>query len=171
MMSKKPKHNIVFLTSIVLFTIYLLSTLVMSGILARYSTFAFDSTSAQVAQFNIDLDVLDVNNQQTQTSILGTVQYVYVPGKETKININVDGSDNEVKVKCKITFEKMGELPLKIMYNGNEISEEGIEFELNPSVSKLLENIIVVWDSNETDYKYNGKIGLVTVSVTVEQIS
>lgn len=166
-MQKHKKNNLFFMVGITLFTLFLFSSMVTSGILARYTGVSSNDDDARVAKFDVDVTLKDVN---TSTQIITLKDYDFHPGSEAPIDIKFDGSDNEVAVRCKVEFEIITILPLRIMYNSYDKTTEGIEITINPKSSEQLEDVTITWDSLDNSFIYNGQKAVINIIITVEQI-
>lgn len=161
------KHNVFLLLAIVLFSLVLLTSMVSGGILAKYVHSDNSDDGARVAEFNIDLELID---GQTSTEVVESIDYQFVPGSSVTLDINVDATSSEVVTKCTIKIETLNSLPLNITYNGSDIKTSGITKEISIAGSLNINDITISWDSDDNSYLYSGLVDILTVTITVTQL-
>lgn len=167
-MKTKKKHNSFFLLVFILFTLVLFTSMISSGMLAKYTGGHDTDDNASVAKFDVDISLED---EKTSTKFIALQEYTFNPGSEELININLNGSNNEVEVKCTITFEVISALPLEIIYNSTEVSSTGInDIYIDPLGSADINNIKIKWDAANNSYLYNGQVASITIRIFVEQV-
>ena len=150
------KHNVFFLSFIVIFSLVLLSSLMVIGINARFVSSDQANDEGRVAKLTLEMDVTDENE------VVKTMPYIMMPGSEEKLVIVITSS-SEVSVKGTISVTTANNLPLTIE-NGNAT------FELNAGGDAYTTIVTIIWDSNDNDVKYSGEVDVLQVNVTVEQV-
>lgn len=165
-MKKTNKHNFIEIISFILFSLVVISSILVVNIYARYTFNERNENESNVASFDIDVDVLDSN---TLTQIL---DYEMNPGSIILLDVNLNGDNNDVKVKYKITVTTLNNLPLEITHNGSNIKTTGITGEINPHDSISISDIQIEWVESieNNNYKYSGEIDLITVTIEIEQV-
>ena len=166
-MKKINIKNIVSISTVVLFAFVLISTQLIVNILAKYQSNKDLGEKSQVASFLVNVDVVDVTNTIT---INESIDYEFTPGSKLNLDINLNGTKNEVKVKYTIIIETLNNLPIEISYNDTDVLENNITGEINPQNSTSIEDIIIEWPSINNSYSYSGQIDLITVTIVIEQI-
>ena len=155
MQQQNRKTPLVFRVSLVLLCVLVISTRLMGGLYARYSTSATGSDSARVAKFSF------TDNYDTQTR---NVSAAIAPGSPLPITVENNG---EVAIQYKISVINLtGNLP--IVTSVAAPSET-----IYPGETKTID--IVFWDTNETNPEYinpeyMGKMDLLQITVSVEQV-
>lgn len=162
-------QNIISILVLVVFAFVLITTQMMTNILAKYRSNNIQGSYAQVASFKVDVDVIDAKENQKITEF---INYDLTPGSVLELDIKLNGSKNETKVTYKISFDTLDNLPLSITHNDTNIKESGIDGVLAPQESRNINNIKISWISNEenNNYKYSGQIDLITITIVVEQV-
>lgn len=74
------KYSLIELVSLILFSLVFISSLVVANIYAKYTSNNSDDTQAEVASFDVKIDVVD---STTHTQIL---DYEMYPGCKIKLN-------------------------------------------------------------------------------------
>ena len=166
-MKKINIKNIISICTVVLFAFVLLTTQMMVNILAKYQSNKDSGENSQVASFLVKVDILDTTNINT---INETIDYQFTPGSLLNLDINLNGTQNEVKVKYTIIFNTLNNLPIEITHNDVDVIVNNITGEINPKNSTSIEDIIIEWPANNNSYSYSGQIDLITVTVVIEQI-
>ena len=140
----------------------LLSTYAIGGLYARYTSEQGNGDDARVAKFAFDDNLED----QSITLIPDNL----APGEEEKTAVQIT-NNGEVAIKCVIEFENLtNNLPLEC-----EI-EDKTEMYVNVPVGKSADlNLIISWPQAKdgksyTSPDYAGKMDLVRITVTVEQV-
>lgn len=165
---KRNKNNFLLLLCLVLFSAYLLTVLISSSLLAKYASENDSNDSTTVAEFNLDVTLSD---NATMTEFDASYEYNFKPGSEEAIDINLDGTKNEVLVKCTISFELLTILPLEIYYDGVEVSTTGITKMITPGNTLCVEDITFRWDEADNSYIYSGVNSVIKINVLIEQVS
>lgn len=164
---KRNKNNFLLLLCLVLFSAYLLTVLISSSLLAKYASENDSNDSTTVAEFNLDVTLSD---NATMTEFDASHEYNFKPGSKEAIDINLDGTKNEVLVKCTISFELLTILPLEIYYDGVEVSTTGITTLIEPGDVVNFDDITISWNKDNNSYLYSGAVSLIKVNVLIEQV-
>lgn len=164
---KRNKNNFLLLLCLVLFSAYLLTVLISSSLLAKYASENDSNDSTTVAEFNLDVTLSD---NATMTEFDASYEYNFKPGSKEVIDINLDGTKNEVLVKCTISFELLTILPLEIYYDGVEVSTTGITTVIAPGDVVNFDDITISWNKENNSYLYSGAVSLIKVNVLIEQV-
>jgi len=153
------KTPLIFRLAVALFCMVLVSLHLMGGLYARYITTATGSDSARVAKFNVTED-LTVTQSDGTTVTDFVVDDVLKPGDSVSYRFTVQ-NDSEVAVKFIVSGERLfNELPLTL---------ETAEKEIAPGESDTV-TFTVLWNSSENSLGYSGKIDMIRLSATAEQI-
>ena len=165
-MKKNTSKNYIEIISLVLFFLVIISSVLVVNIYAKYFAKDDDQDSSTVASFEMNVDVLDGT---TSTQIL---EYEMTHGYKIFLDININGSNNDVKVDYTITIYTLDNLPLEITHDGENIKLTGISGSINPHGSVSIEDILIEWPNtiDNLDNKYSGEIDLITVVVEIEQV-
>lgn len=163
------KKNILEISLLLLLAFVLITTQMVTNIFAKYRTNNKSDDGSNVASFNFDIKITDSNTSVDITEIL---DYEFVPGDKIALDINLDSSKSEVKVKYTILFETFDNLPLDITYNSLDVKTTGISGTINIGDSILLEDIIIEWKSTEENnsYLYSGEVDVIKITVEAEQV-
>ena len=164
---KRNKNNFLLLLCLVLFSAYLLTVLISSSLLAKYASENDSNDSTTVAEFNLDVTLSD---NATMTEFDASYEYNFKPGSKEAIDINLDGTKNEVLVKCTISFELLTILPLEIYYDGVEVSTTGITTVIAPGDVVNFDDITISWNKENNSYLYSGAVSLIKVNVLIKQV-
>ena len=164
---KRNKNNFLLLLCLVLFSAYLLTVLISSSLLAKYASENDSNDSTTVAEFNLDVTLSD---NATMTEFDSSYEYNFKPGSKEAIDINLDGTKNEVLVKCTISFELLTILPLEIYYDGVEVSTTGITTVIAPGDVVNFDDITISWNKENNSYLYSGAVSLIKANVLIEQV-
>ena len=164
---KRNKNNFLLLLCLVLFSAYLLTVLISSSLLAKYASENDSNDSTTVAEFNLDVTLSD---NATMTEFDASYEYNFKPGSKEAIDTNLDGTKNEVLVKCTISFELLTILPLEIYYDGVEVSTTGITTVIAPGDVVNFDDITISWNKENNSYLYSGAVSLIKVNVLIEQV-
>ena len=149
------KHNVFFLSFIVIFSLVLLSSLMVIGINARFVSSDQANDEGRVAKLTLEMDVTDENE------VVKTMPYIMMPGSEEKLVIVIT-STSEVALKGTVTVTTLNNLPLTIE---NSVSI----FEFNAGGGKFTTTVTITWDLNDNDVKYSGEVDVLQVKVAIEQ--
>ena len=155
-------HGLVLRLAAVLLILVMLSTSMVAGRYARYSTTVSASDSARVAKFSV---------VETGAFYKDNIAIAAIPG-ETCDNILTVQNDSEVAVNYKITVTTPAEkLPLSFkirLQNDNVLYDIPYEGRMEPGTE-----YVYVLEANwagSADAKYSGMIDLVQISVSATQI-
>lgn len=158
------KKNLPMSIASILLCLVLLSSYLVSGLYARYTTRASGSDSARIAKFVIDSDSLLLNG--------GTLEQVYslsiAPGK-TLQTITID-NQSEVTVECQFEIVNITQnIPLTFTYaNGNE--EVGINEKMIIEKGQNLLSFNINWEANENALNCIGMVDLIKITLKVNQV-
>ena len=176
-MVKRKKSNIVFMISIVLFTLFLFSSMVTSGILAKYTDITSNDDDAKVAKFYVD----EINSEEALTLNLNS-------GSSVEFTVQVVNYKNssvcETAFNYGFTVRTLDNLPLKITISNPSKIGEGTLASISgmtctngmmlPSVKDThTYTITVSWDTSVdgwNDYENSKKVDLVIVNFIATQI-
>lgn len=160
------KYSLIELVSLMLFLLVFVSSLLASNIYAKYVSNKSNNSQAEVASFDIKIDIVDSN---THTQIL---DYEMCPGDKIKLNILLNANNSDVTTKYLVKISTFNNLPLEFTYNDIDIKTTGISGEITPHNLISLNNIIIEWkESNENNnYKYSGEVDVLKVFIEVEQV-
>lgn len=159
MKQSNKKTPLIFRLAVALFCMVLVSLHLMGGLYARYITTATGSDSARVAKFNVTED-LTVTQSDGTTVTDFVVDDVLKPGESVSYCFTVQ-NDSEVAVKFIVSGERLfNELPLTL---------ETAEKEIAPGASDTV-TFTVLWNRSENSLSYSGKIDMIRLSATAEQI-
>lgn len=154
MQQQNKKTPLIFRVSLVLLCALVISTRLMGGLYARYSTTATGSDSARVAKFSFS------DNYETQ---MQTVSLSISPGEDAALPIKITNT-GEVALRYTVTVKNLTKnLPI-----ADQTSDSGT---LASGASTDTFNIIIKWDKNEKSPEYIGKMDLLQITVSVEQVN
>lgn len=176
-MVKRKKNNIAFMISIVLFTLFLFSSIVTSGILAKYTGVSSNDDDARVAKFYVD----ETNSEEVLTLTLSN---------SSSVNFTVEVVNFKDSTVCETAFNygftvrTLDNLPLKITISdpaktgaGTLASISGITCtngEMLPNGKDTHTYVITVsWDTTVdgwNDYENSKKVDLVIIDFIATQI-
>lgn len=164
---KNLKNYLVFLIFFVLFCAYLTTLLITSELLAKYTSMDTSSKMSTVADFDVDVTLKDAKRS---ISFDTSYELSLVPGSNEYIDINLDGTNNEVKVKCIIDIELISIIPIKITYNNEDVKDNDITVYITPGEILSIENILISWDELDNNYIYSGMASLIKINILIEQV-
>ncbi len=166
------KTPICFFAGLLILCLTLVSTYMVSGIYARYTTSADSSDNARVAEFSVSqsLKITKSDNTVAETFIIGDDLY---PGKRMTYTYSVT-NNSEVTVEFVVSGrELLGELPLVI--KSGETSVELVSQEkdcasltLLPGQSGVL-TFYVEWPETENNISFVGMVSQIEITVRAEQ--
>ena len=107
------KHNVFFLSFIVIFSLVLLSSLMVIGINARFVSSDQANDEGRVAKLDVEIDVTDLSD------ITLTSPLKIMPGEIETIIVDVK-SNSEIMLEGEITLSTLGNLPLTILIDNNK---------------------------------------------------
>lgn len=153
--NKKQPHVIMLRTAAVLLILVMLSTSMVAGRFARYTTSASGSDSARVARFSVT----------EAGEFLQTASVRIHPGETVPLAVQVK-NDSEVAVTYSVTAEnEYCNLPLEFVV----LDGEKTVAHLAPGETKALA-VQIGWQAEETEDKYIGMVDLIHLTVHVTQI-
>ena len=154
--NRRP-HVILLRTAAVLLILVLLSTSMVAGRFARYTTTASGTDSARVAKFLVT----------ESGSLTGDVAVSLSPGETAGLEVQVT-NDSDVAVSYSVAAEnKYNNLPLSFTLAEDKAAVAAAT--LAPGQTKTL-TWQVSWDAEQTDDKYLGMVDLVHLTIHVTQI-
>lgn len=155
MRQHNKKTPTVFYVGVMLLCAFLVTSHMMSGLYARYTSAASNDSSARVAKFEFS------DNWQAQSQTLLIPYQDMYPGKKITVPIEIK-NNGEVAIKCIVKVENLtGNLPIET----KEVYNQPV-----PMNSRNKFNIEIEWQKSENSLDYAGKVDLVRVTVTVEQV-
>lgn len=164
---KRKSNNFIEIMTYTLFTLVVISSIIVVNIYAKYIIRDEQSSESSVASFSVNVNIEDTTNTIT---INESIDYQFTPGSKINLAISLNGNKNEVKVKYSISFKTLNNLPLEIKYKDVNLEENSIVGEINPLESTVIENIIIEWPNESNLYSYSGQIDLITAVVVIEQV-
>lgn len=161
MKQSNKKTPVVFYLSFVLLCAVLITTHMMSGLYARYTTRATSSDSARVAKFRVT-DTLTVTDSKGDVVHSFTMfEDSLIPGESTTYTFAVQ-NDSEVAVRFSVRGEaSINNLPLEM---------SPVTITLAPNTSETVQ-LFVSWPASKNDPAYGDMIELIEIFVTAEQIN
>ncbi len=162
------KANWAFRIAAVFLCLTLITTHLLSGLYARYSTSASGSDGARVASFQVT-----ESGVQTATISLDDMH----PGSGKTYTFKVTNS-SEVAVACLVSVTTTGNLPLTFSVAG----PDGTAHDLKPGTPVAMAAIshgqtveaqytlTVTWPAGQNDAKYAGLLDAVKLFVTAQQV-
>lgn len=150
------KHNVFFILFIAIFTLVLISSAMLTGINAKFLSSDSASDSANVAKFNVVIDITEDGNVELTTPI------EMMPGGVEKIHIKIE-SKSEVAVQGTITLSSTGNLPLTITGGTST-------FSIGAGNGSFTTEFTISWPAEKNDAKYSGEVDIVSISVVTEQV-
>lgn len=162
-------HTFIPRLAAVLLMLVLVTTSMVTGRYARYTTSSSGSDSARVAAFKISQSVV-----QGETDMTATVPMPEIKPGETVNYTVVVNMDTEVAVRNTITVSSLyGNLPLqfKIGESGTDGTQGGTySQDCQPGEYQKTYEASVTWPAIENSVNYIGMVDLLTITVTSEQI-
>jgi len=161
----KTKMNIPLCTAAVLLYLTVLSTCLVSGLFARYTTSAQSGDQARAAKFSIT----------GEGSFGQTIEADLVPGENKIVKLTIK-NDSEVSVEYTITAVNETEnlpLTLSLEKKGSSPAEKNTEFTVQqlPNNKSTDEYILhIEWPIGKNDPDWMGMVDYITVTVTAAQI-
>lgn len=154
--NRKP-HVIALRTAAVLLILVMLSTSMVAGRYARYTTTAYGSDSARVARFSVT----------EEGSLFQTVPMKVRPGSNIPAQVVVT-NNSEVAVAYSIeVVNHYNNLPLTFKLQDGEAAVDTAN--LAPGEVKTLK-LLILWDEIKSDDKYIGMVDLIDLTIHVTQI-
>lgn len=154
--NRKP-HVIALRTAAVLLILVMLSTSMVAGRYARYTTTAYGSDSARVARFSVT----------EEGSLFQTVPMKVRPGSNIPAQVVVT-NNSEVAVAYSIeVVNHYNNLPLTFKLQDGEAAVDTAN--LAPREVKTLK-LLILWDEIKSDDKYIGMVDLIDLTIHVTQI-
>lgn len=148
---------LVFKIGVLLLCAMLITSYMMSDLYARYTVTAFAGDSARVAKFTFtDADM------QAQFQYITIESSVY-PG-QTVCNINASiENKSEVAIRYVVNFENLtGNLPINYPLP--------ISFDVIAPGGEVTVNYPITWSSTDNSPDYAGKMDIIRITVSVEQV-
>ena len=148
---KIQPHVFILRTAAVLLILVMLSTSIMVGRYARYTSGATSKDSARVAKFEVT-----VSDKASQLASI-----LIQPGEDAQKHFTVE---NKSEVAVALRFQvsnKYGNLPLEFQYP--------LSGAVAPGETKDVP-LLITWPAANNDVQYMGKVDLIEISVQVEQI-
>lgn len=163
---KNKKQSLLEMIAFILFSLVFVSSILVTNIYAKYASNKSNHTQAEVASFDIKIDVVD------STTLTQILDYEMYPGCKIKLNVLLDANNSDVKTKYIVKITTFNNLPLEFTYNSTDIKTTGISGEIKPHNSIVLNEIIIEWPESieNNNYKYSGEVDLLTVSIEIEQV-
>lgn len=152
MKQSNKKTPVVFYLSFVLLCAVLITTHMMSGLYARYTAQAGGGDEARVATFSFE------DNLSAQAQVLPTT---FSPGESLPITIKIKNT-GEVTLRYVVKIENLTKnLPIEEQtINSSEVACNGeSEFSWN-----------IEWPKSKNSVEYMGKMDVLRIVVTVEQV-
>jgi len=147
----------------ILLCLVLVSSYLVCGMFARYTTSASGSDSARVAKFEI---------QETGVSTISLNDPIS-PGEKVTRTLTVQNK-SEVAVEYEVTVvNQSGNLPLKFYVDGSNATENPVKRTLKPmAVEDVLHeySLVIEWPDTLTSADLAGLVDHITVSVSATQI-
>ncbi len=161
--NKIPTFSVMHVAFLLLCAV-LLSAYAIGGLYARYTTSQNNSDEARVAKF-----VFNDNNFTESQSTLVPVSIA--PGESQPTSITVQ-NNGEVAIKCVVKIENLTEnLPLKPMDKiDGKTDYKILESEVIPCDETRTFTWNISWPAEENSIDYIGKMDILRVTVTVEQV-
>lgn len=154
-MKRNGRTPIIFYVGVALLCALLVTSHMMGGLYARYTSGAEGASSARVAKFAF------TDNWGTQTQSIPLSGAALIPGKEITVPVTVK-NNGEVTIRYTVKVENLTEnLPITV----GELANETIEIGETESF-----DIKIEWPSDQNTTDYMGKMDILRVSVTVEQV-
>ena len=146
----------------VLLTLVLISSAMLSGMYARYSTTASGSDAARVAKFDIHKD----------GNLISDLPLEYIPGQSGSYTLIVTNR-SEVAVNSTLTVQRLtNNLPLTLELNGERFTDnKSVSVNLAPnSVDTVTYTLTVAWPENQNAAAYSYELDAIRVHVRAKQI-
>lgn len=151
------KTPLVFKIGVLLLCAMLVTSYMMSDLYARYTVTAFASDSARVAKFTFTDDQMQM---QAQSFVISSPVY---PGQTVcAVNATIR-NESEVAIRYVVNFENLtGNLPINYPLP--------ISFNVIAPNEEVTVNYPISWPANENSPDYAGKMDIVRITVSVEQV-
>lgn len=160
MKQSNKKTPVVFYLSFVLLCAVLITTHMMSGLYARYTTRATSSDSARVAKFRVTDTLTVTDSKGYEVHSFTMIEDSLIPGESTTYAFAVQ-NDSEVAVRFSVRGEaSINNLPLEM---------SPVTITLAPNTSENVQ-FVVSWPASKNDPAYGDMIELIEIFVTAEQI-
>ncbi len=151
------KANPIFRIAAILVCLTLITTYMMSGMYARYSTSTSGSDSARVAKFSVS-DMLKQGD-----TVEDKIEISMLPGEEKVYTFTIT-NDSEVAVSYNVEVKnETGNLPLDIEFEGKKGT-------FAPGHQEKICTVTIKLPEKENDFLYHREIDYLTVTVHCEQI-
>ncbi len=164
----KTNMNIPIRMAAVLLCLTLLSTYMVTGLLARYATSAQGSDHARVAKFSI----------QANGQLMQSVEAKIIPGTPEAVPLIIE-NNSEVAVEYTVTVtNETKNLPLSFRWEQAEdapamvMAEDGMTFTAQqlPGGHSDQYTLYIKWPADQNDPALMGMVDHITVTVTAAQI-
>ena len=148
----------------VLLTLVLISTAIVSGRFARYTTTASGEDSARVARFLIrNRDLNDPMFENFSTDGMS-------PGDSRKIAVLVDVK-SEIAFRYTLTVNRpYADLPLVVSLNPDGSDPATVFTDIVPAGKDAQFSVYVVWPQNFDSKKYIGRVDNIEFVLRIEQV-
>jgi len=155
-------NSFLFLLVSVLLVLVLISTAMLSGMYARFSTTAGGSDAARVAKFDI----------HKEGDLSSELSLEYVPGMTDSYTLIVTNR-SEVAVSSTFTVKRLtNNLPLTLELDGERFSDsKSVSMDLAPNdAGTVTYTLTVSWPESANDAAYSYELDAIRVHVHAEQI-
>lgn len=154
-MKRNGRTPKIFYVGVALLCALLVTSHMMGGLYARYTSGAEGASSARVAKFAFT----ESWGMQTQSIPLSGAELI--PGGKITVPVTVE-NNGEVTIRYTVKVENLtGNLPITVGDLANETIGIGETKNFN---------IEIEWPSDQSKTDYMGKMDILRVSVTVEQV-
>ena len=160
------KTPLVFRLGVALLCAMLVTSHLMGGLYAEYTTSATGSDSARVAKFSFG-DGDWINNSQSTTLNISAMK----PGDMVELEVEVENT-GEVTIRYQADLTNLtGNLPLKVAIRESDqnLDTNQNSISLLPGATKELV-VVVFWPQTSNSVDFMGKMDLIRITVTVEQV-
>lgn len=163
MTSNRTPHVIVLRFAAVLLILVMLSTSMIAGRYARYTTTATGSDSARVAKF----EVTETSDLLTQNK---SIAISIIPGGTDRTEIKVNNA-SEVSVQYRIDVDNpYANFPLDFNIQVGEATSS-LPFVANLKPGEEATYVLVTtWNSDDRSLSYSGKVDLIEIYLSATQI-
>ena len=111
---KNKKQSLLEMIAFILFSLVFVSSILVTNIYAKYASNKSNYTQAEVASFDIKIDVVD------STTLTQILDYEMYPGCKIKLNVLLDANNSDVKTKYIVKITTFNNLPLEFTYNSTD---------------------------------------------------
>ena len=157
--NRKP-HVIVLRLAAVLLILVMLSTSMVAGRYARYTSTAIASDSARVAKFEVN---------EESALLTQNVPVSIIPGSTATTEIKVENA-SEVSVRYTINIDNpYRNLPLKFQIKVGDVLHD-LPFAATIGYGQEVTYVLVTTWTGSADISYSGKVDLIEISLSATQI-